>query len=348
MKTEFIDLDSLSHLPYDLINCEKYIGVKRSHLPGSKRSFELHTDRGCPHRCGFCYNININKKKWRGFTAGNIVDQIEFLVNKFSLDGINFVADNFFVDRNRVENICKEIIKRNLKIIWHADCRIDYFIKYDDAFINLLKNSGCRVLTFGVESGSRKISDLINKDINIEDVFIVNEKIKKNDMGVNYHFMVGFPDEEKEDTIETYKTMMRLHKNNRQSKFFGPSIYTPYPGTPLYTRCITLGFKDPQRLEEWAKFDWDEKTRLPFLKSDYSQWLLRSAYILNRITSHENKHQWKTWWFRLRAKIIIKFKACGPVWEEKLMKLVRKIIYPIKKYLQKKLCLTKYNLYERG
>ena len=245
---QFIDLNNFNSLPYHLLDCEKYIKIERAYFPGCRRTFELHTDRGCPHRCGFCYNININGHKWRCFTASKVIEQIECLVKKFSLDGINFVADNFFVDKQRVADICNEIIKRKIKIAWHADCRIDYFAGYDDSFIALLKESGCKVLTFGVESGSQRILNLIHKDINLDKVFKVNEKLKKWQMGVYYHFMAGFPGETKEDLLETYRVMLELHDKYPRARFYGPSIYTPYPETPLYHRCIEMGFKSPEDL----------------------------------------------------------------------------------------------------
>ena len=326
-KDHFIDLNNLSSLPYHLLDCETYIRAKRSSHPNCKRVFDLHTDRGCPHKCGFCYNININKCTWRGFAASNIVEQIEYLAKRFSLDGINFVGDNFFVDKKRVAEVCAEIIKRKIKIAWHADCRVDYFAKYDDSFIDLLKRSGCNVLTFGIESGSPRILGLMHKDIELGEVFKVNERLKKWDLGVTYHFMAGFPDENKEDLLETYKTMLKLYGRHPNANFLGPSIYTPYPGTPLYDRCIELGFRPPQRLQDWARFDWDEKTCLPFLDSVYSKWMMKSVNVVksSNIAKRIPGLQWTGFWFKFRTKLIVKFNIVGPQPEERFIYLVKMI-----------------------
>jgi radical SAM superfamily enzyme YgiQ (UPF0313 family) len=335
-KDQFIDLNSTPLLPYHLLDCEKYIRIKRDYLSNCKRSFDLQTDRGCPHRCGFCYNININKCKWRAFTAPKVIEQIEYLISKFSLDGINFVSDNFFVDKKRVTEICTEIIKRKIKIDWHADCRIDYFLRYDNSFIELLNKSGCKALTFGVESGSQRILNLIHKDISLDEVFKVNEKLRKLQIGVNYHFMAGFPGETKEDLLQTYKIMFRLHDEYPRVNFFGPAIYTPYPGTSLYDKCLEMGFKPPETLRDWGKFGWDEKTCLPFIKPNYSKWLTKSTNIVRRISVSGKGLGWIRWWFRLRAKIIVKFKIIGPQPEERLIYSAKTIVNFVRKLLKAK------------
>jgi len=325
-KDQFIDLNSIPLLPHHLLDCEKYIRIEQSYLPNCKRSFDLHTDRGCPHRCGFCYNISINKSKWRGFTAYKVIEQIEYLIRKFSLDGINFVADNFFVDKKRVADICAEIIKRKIKIGWHADCRIDYFARYDNSFIELLKKSGCKTLTFGVESGSQRILNLIHKDISLDEVFKVNKKLRKWQIGVNYHFMAGFPGEAKEDLRQTYKVILKLCDEYPRVNLIGPSIYTPYAGTPLYYKCLEMGFKPPENLEDWGKFNWDEKTCLPFIKPSYSRWLIKSVNIVKRTSFPIKGLRWIRWWFRLRAKIIIKFNIIGPQPEERLIYFAKTVV----------------------
>jgi anaerobic magnesium-protoporphyrin IX monomethyl ester cyclase len=53
-------------LPYNLLEIEKYPSVKSGR-------FHIQTSRGCPHRCGFCYNISFNKSRWRGKSAKRVL-----------------------------------------------------------------------------------------------------------------------------------------------------------------------------------------------------------------------------------------------------------------------------------
>ncbi|MFC1621056.1 B12-binding domain-containing radical SAM protein [Candidatus Omnitrophota bacterium] len=332
----FVDINSLPELPYDLVDCEMYIKTKRSSHPGCKRVFDIHTDRGCPHRCGFCYNINANRRKWRPFTASKVIEDIDYLVKRFSLDGLNFLGDNFFVDKKRVVHICEEIIKRNINIKWHADCRIDYFVKYEDSFIDLLKRSGCELLTFGVESGSERMLEVINKDISLGDLFKANKKLKDWQIGVNYHFMAGFPEEKKEDVFETYNVMLKLSNEYPGAVFLGPSVYTPYPGTPLYDRSIEMGLKPPDKLEEWARFDWDGNSSLPFITPEYSKWLMASVNVVKNANTVKRIFATRLakWWFKMRIEMIVKFNMVGPQIEEKAINFAKAIVTLAKKILR--------------
>ena len=336
-KSRFIDLNKLSLLPYHMLECDKYRSREPSALPGCKRIIDVLTDRGCPHRCGFCYNINMNNRAWRSISAPRVIEQIEYLVKNFSVDGINFLGDNFFVNKERVRDICSEIIKRKFKITWHADCRIDYFAGYDDSFIDMLTESGCKVLTFGIESGSPRISALINKDITVEQVIKVNKSLKKHRIGASYHFMAGFPEETREDLLDTYKLMLKLNEEYPKANFLGPSIYTPYPGTPLYHKCIEMGFKPPKRLEDWAGFGWDEKTSLQFLNPEYLKWMMKSANVIKyaNIVKRVSGLEWLGWWFWLRTKIIIRFNIIGPQPEIALIQCLESVIAFTKRLLKR-------------
>ena len=96
-----IDLDAIPvDLPYDLLKMKRYPSVKSGR-------FHIQTSRGCPHRCGFCYNSLFNKNKWRAKSAERVLDEIEYILEKFpQVKIIDPIDDNFFVDEDRVKQIC--------------------------------------------------------------------------------------------------------------------------------------------------------------------------------------------------------------------------------------------------
>ena len=116
-----IDLDSIPiELPYDLLQLNKY----SSHRAGR---FHIQTSRGCPHRCGYCYNMLFNKCGWRGKSAGRLLDEIQFILEKYPhVKVIDPIDDNFFVNRKRIEDFCTGLIERKINVKWRADCRFDY------------------------------------------------------------------------------------------------------------------------------------------------------------------------------------------------------------------------------
>lgn len=284
---DFYELDNLPIPAYDLIDFEYYSSGKRRFMGNKKRVVDLNTDRGCPYRCAFCYNIKFNKRRWRAISAERLLDIIGDIRRRYNVDAINFVADNFFVDKNRVYDICKGMIDRKFDIKWHSDMRIDTFLQYETELIELIKKSGCTTLTFGVESGSDRILNLIQKDISRDNVLKANQKAKDFNFMINYHFMIGFPEEEKKDIIETMKLIWIL-KRDKNTVIYGPSTYVPYPGTPLYDRCLKLGFAPPNRLEDWVDYDWDETSKLPSFSKNFKNYLIEIWHISH--ASGEDSH----------------------------------------------------------
>ncbi|MBN1270834.1 MAG: B12-binding domain-containing radical SAM protein [Candidatus Aminicenantes bacterium] len=249
----FPQLDDLPDINFSLIDVNRYTGKRF----GSRRSFELCTSRGCPHRCAFCYNVHYYRCTWRTKSIDRIFKALHTLIDTYDIDGLTWREDNFFVDKKRVQKIADRIVKENISIKWHADCRIDYVYFYENSFMELLKKSGCHTLTFGAESGSNTILESINKGITREQILEVKKKMSKHHVYQNYHFMMGLPDETEEDINKTIDLMYLLMKNNPYfGEICGPSLYTPYPGTALYEKSLAKGFEPPQSLEGWINMDW--------------------------------------------------------------------------------------------
>jgi anaerobic magnesium-protoporphyrin IX monomethyl ester cyclase len=121
-----IDLDNIPlDLPFDLLLLDKYPSLKNGR-------FHIQTSRGCPHSCGFCYNLTYNKRRWSGKSSKRVIEEIEYVLKRFpETKIIDIIDDNFFVDKKRVEEICQQIINRKLDLTWRASCRFDYLSAYD-------------------------------------------------------------------------------------------------------------------------------------------------------------------------------------------------------------------------
>jgi len=284
----FLEMDKLRLPDYRLVDVEYYANQKRSYMGERERCLDLNTDRGCPNRCGFCYNLRYNSRRWRGMSAEKVLDAVTDMVNRYRIDTINFTSDNFFVNKERVRAVAAGLIERKLNVVWQADMRIDTFLQYDDALLSLIKRSGCAELTFGVESGSDKILQLICKDIRVADVLRAHDRALDFGFRVNYHFMIGFPDETAADIKATAGLIYSLSKKEGVT-LFGPAIYTPYPGTPLFDRSVQLGFRQPKSLEEWTTYDFHSLPKFPWFTWRYKRYLTEVQYVTSRaITWHDN------------------------------------------------------------
>ena len=139
-------------LPYELLGKAFY----------DPTTIPVHTSRGCPHRCSFCYSPAFNKRRYRAKSAERVVKEVEYLNKKYKIRNFDFGAeDEFFIDIQRAYEIFQSIIQKGLKIRWSTFCRFDTFDraykKFGQEFIDLMKNSGCYYISFGAESGSTEI-----------------------------------------------------------------------------------------------------------------------------------------------------------------------------------------------
>ncbi|MFQ5443964.1 MAG: B12-binding domain-containing radical SAM protein, partial [Nitrospinales bacterium] len=282
---DFMDMDEIDvELPYDLVEMDKY----------SISSFPVHTSRGCPFRCGFCYNTAFNKRSWRYKSAIHVVDEIEYVVKKFGVKEISFTwEDEFFINVKRVKKFCEELIRRNIKVKWNAFCHPNTFSKVNAELLELLENAGCDNLSLGGESGSQRVLDeIIKKDNKIETLLKATETLSKTKIRQIVSFMSGMPTETESDLQLTLKLIDKLSRINPNIYVNGIFLYTPYPGTPMFDLVVEqYGYEIPDSLDKWAEFgiyrnvgniNWQpphyiEKcktisilTRFPFLKKEFS------------------------------------------------------------------------------
>lgn len=261
-----VNLNNLPDLPYYLLDMDKYI-TKRD---GFQRCLTLETSRGCPHNCSFCSNPVIHNRKWRSLNVDNIMRKVNYLNNEYNLDGIIFQEDNFFVNIQRVEEFCEKISINNIG--WKSNCRIKYLLDKDQTFFKMLENAGCKMLQFGVESGSDRILNLLNKGITTDDIIKINKKLANANILCRYNFIIGIPTETEKEIQATLDFIEKLKSENANLDSPFLNIYTPWPGTKLYDLAVKNGFNPPNSLEGWSKFNWNSYN-LPWLSEKTSKFL---------------------------------------------------------------------------
>ncbi len=279
----FVDLNKLPKIPFNIINIKDYISKNR------KKGIYLQTSRGCPGRCTFCYNPPFHKHKWRSFSPKKTQEMIKHVVNEFNIKSICFVDDDFFVDTGRVKKILKGIINENLDIKWYANSRINSIIHEKKNFFFLLKQAGCERLNMGIESGSSRILKLIQKDITTNQIIEFNKKIRKVDIIPAYSFICGFPTETKIELRKTINLIFKLKKDNPNAIILPITFYTPTPNTKLFDLSVKLGLKKPLKLEQWIDFD-QVRVNLPWLSekeiSDLYSLTFTSLFLNKGFTSY--------------------------------------------------------------
>jgi len=150
------DLDSLPFPARRLTPYQKYSSVLSKVSPVTT----MFTSRGCPYKCLFCDRPHLGKF-FRARSAKNVVDEMEEC-QKMGIKEILIYDDTFTVKRQRVIDICLEIQKRNLKIDWDVRARVD---TVDKELLEIMKDSGCQRIHYGVEAGTQKILNVLRKGI---------------------------------------------------------------------------------------------------------------------------------------------------------------------------------------
>ena len=251
---EYLDLNHLPNLPYNLIDMKYYLPLFQG-----RRTLYMETSRGCVGKCTFCSNIVYNKRQWRAMSPETVLERIRFVYDKYGIDSFYFIDDNFFVDLKRARKIAEMIIEQSLDIIFEVQgIRYDSALQIDDDFLGLLYKSGLRKVHFGAESGSQRILDMVNKGITIDDIIVVNKRWAKYDIVVQHNFMAGFPTETVDDIKATISLIYKLKEENTHAMTSPICPYTPYPGTALYQEALDNGSMKRKTLEDWIESDYGD------------------------------------------------------------------------------------------
>jgi len=269
----------------------------------------IHTSRGCPHRCTFCVNV-ITKNHWRAKPVEQVINDIKNALTE-ACPGKNHIVfwdENFFVDENRVKVIFQKMIENNIKVYWSAGCRTSYFNNdfINDELLNLMKKSGCELLSLGAESGSTRILEKIKKDTTPEQILYSAQQCVKHGISPIYSFMAGLPGEKWSDIKKTLRLIDRLTSVDRGVKIIGPQTFRPYPGSPLFEECVSMGWHPPSSIEDWSKsmsgeLNYLDSHELPWLKNPD---VIESLDVVVRLGANPLKYALK---LEVKANKVLKF-----------------------------------------
>lgn len=259
LNNEFLveDMNNFPPVPYDIIEVEKCL-IRTEY---GSRTLQYISSYGCPHRCSFCIEPVVNRRRWVSLAAERVVDEWEYLYKKYDIDSIAVYDSNFFVDKKRVVNICEGLIKKNIKIKWgNVNGRIPQLVKYEEDVWQLMASAGLKMILTGSESGDQEVLKLIDKDQDVNDIYKFALLCKKYNIKVLFSYMSGIPwsndpksneqrvDYEKDTILSQIDKLLTITPKNR----FMIYAYTPLPGSKMYRKAVEYGFKEPKTLSQWS------------------------------------------------------------------------------------------------
>uniref|UniRef100_A0A6H1ZSR2 Putative radical SAM superfamily protein n=1 Tax=viral metagenome TaxID=1070528 RepID=A0A6H1ZSR2_9ZZZZ len=195
------DLDTIPFPARELLPMAEYFKFRSPYVLRNPATSVI-TSRGCPRHCIYCSIHSVWGKYWRKRSVENVVDEIELLKDLYGIREINFNDDNISVDHLRMNEICDELIKRNLDIKWTMPNGIALWT-LNEELIKKMRQAGCYRLTFGIETGNKRMQKYICKNIDLD---YARQVIKwANDAGIwtISTNILGFPTETRQEINDT-------------------------------------------------------------------------------------------------------------------------------------------------
>jgi len=231
------DLDLLPPPERTLFPISRYLAMR---VPASVLS-----SRGCPMDCTFCVGHRMTGRQGRFRNPLRVVDEIES-AHRLGFEEICVDDDLFTRNRRHVSAICDEICRRGLRLKMYIFARVD---TVDPPLLRKLKEAGCAMICFGLESGNQKILDRANKRTTVEKARQAVALAKEAGISSFGSFVLGLPGETRETMEETISFAQSLDIP------YGFHLLSPFPGTSIRERAADYGIKI--LTDDWSLYDAD-------------------------------------------------------------------------------------------
>jgi radical SAM superfamily enzyme YgiQ (UPF0313 family) len=198
-------------------------------------------------------------------SAENVVDEMEFLIDKYGFRGLYFVDNTFTAKRDRTMRIFSLMKERDIRINFTLEARAP---TVDEELLKTMAEMGCIGIQFGVESGNQEILNKIRKGIMLQQVDKAVDLCIKYRIKPMCSFVIGHPFDTKETVHDTINYAKKLKRKGALTLF---AVLEVYPGTEIFNRRDELGV----RIIDW----------------DFSRWTLGQVVIETKYLSRNELSQ---------------------------------------------------------
>jgi anaerobic magnesium-protoporphyrin IX monomethyl ester cyclase len=249
------ELDLLPMPAFHILDIEQIFRKTRHGLfQKGNRILPIMGSRGCPNRCTFCCRMMGYKIRYRDTKL--LINEIETMVKRYNLDEIYFEDDNFTVNQQRALDILNSLIERDLGVYikFANGIRAD---AVNAEILDRMKKAGCYSISFGIESGSPRVLNMMRKNLSL-DKARENVKLAKS-MGllVGSNCIIGYPGETVSDIDESLDYFLSLDLDS-----MAVVNLIPFPGTEVRRICEENGYLTPEA-KNWNNYIFDiDKPRI--------------------------------------------------------------------------------------
>lgn len=254
-----IKIKKVDELPMpnrEAIDLELYLDAWKSNH--GKRTLNVSTQRGCPYTCQWC-STAVYGQSYRRRDPIKVVDEIEYLIEKYQAEALWFVDDVFTVSHKWLKAFTDEMNRRKVKIEYECITRAE---RLNQEVLQMLKDTGCFRIWIGAESGSQRIIDLMKRQVDINKVREMMNMTTNMGMESGTFIMIGYPTETIEDINLTIDYLKAANPDQ-----FTITVAYPIKGTGLYQQIE----KDIIQQPEWGvSTDRDIDFKRTFPRSFYT------------------------------------------------------------------------------
>jgi len=239
----------------------------------------------------------------------NLMDEVEECLG-MGYKEFHFYDDLFNITPKKVMDFCDEIEKRKLKFIWDFRGRVDSVTRES---LERARRAGCRLISFGVETGTNAGLKFMEKGTTIEKVEQVFKWCRELGIRTVADYMIGLPFERtREDVLKNIDFLIKLDPDYAQI-----GILCLYPNTKAYDMAVEKKLADYQKwvdfslspeknfkIDHWNEF-LDDKTLLDLKKTAYKKYYLRMKYIMRQIFDTRSVYELRS---KIRGAMTIFFR----------------------------------------
>ena len=221
-----------------------------------RRTVGYNSSYGCPYFCNFCAVVTMVSGRWLAQSAARVAGAVHEYRNRWGVDAVEFVDNNFFVHEGRVVEIAERI--RGLGVAWWGEGRIDTMLRFGPATWQAMRDSGLKMVFLGAESGSKETLSRMDKGGRMSPELTLELVGLMAGYGIvpELSFVLGSPPDPEADAAGTIEFIRRVKRINPATEII-LYLYTPVPlDGNLFEDAKRSGFDFPGTLDEWVSGDW--------------------------------------------------------------------------------------------
>ncbi len=221
------DLDLLPMPAWDLVDVSAYRGAwLRAH---GYFSWNAAASRGCPYSCNWCAKPTFGRR-YSQRSPASLAEELKRLKLEVAPDHLWFADDIFGMTAGWIVAFAEEVLKRGAMIPFMMQSRVNLI---DEAVAEALRAAGAEEVWLGVESGSQRILDAMDKGSRVEAALSATQRLKRQGIRVGWFLQLGYPPEDWEDILLTRDLVRDAAPDD-----IGVSVSYPLPGTVFYDRVV--------------------------------------------------------------------------------------------------------------